>query len=40
MNQMRYKKININKVLYKTWTSTNLNFKRTRFFFLNVKNKK
>ena len=39
MNQMIYKKIDVNKVVYKTLTTTNFNFKMMRFFFKSVKNK-
>jgi len=34
-----YKEINVNKVLYKTLTTTNFNFKNMRFIFKNAKNK-
>jgi len=33
MNQMMYKEINVNKVLYKTLVITNFNSKNMRFFF-------
>ena len=39
MNQMMYKEININKVLYKTLIITNFNFKNIRFLFKSTKNK-
>ena len=39
MNQMMYKKINVNKVLYETLTTTNFNSKSMRFLFKSAKNK-
>ena len=35
MNQMMYKKINVNKVLYKTFTTINFYSKSMRFLFKN-----
>jgi len=39
MNQMIYKEINVNKVLHKTLTTTNLISKSMRFLFKNAKKK-
>jgi len=39
MNQMIYKRININKVLYITFTTTNFNSKSMKLLFKNAKNK-
>jgi len=39
MNQMMYKKVNVNKVLYKTLNTTSFNSKSKRFLFKRVKNK-
>ena len=38
-NQIIYKEINVNKVLCKTLTTTNLNFKNMIFLFKSVKHK-
>ena len=39
MNKMIYKKINVNKVLYKTLITINFNLKNIKFLFKSVKNK-
>ena len=40
MNKMMYKEINVNKILYKTLTTTNFNSKNIRFLFKSTKIKK
>jgi len=40
MNQMRHKEINVNKVLYKTLTTTNFNFESMTLLFKSAKIKK
>jgi len=40
MNQMMYKEINVNKILYKTLITTNFYSKSIRYIFISAKIKK